>query len=806
MRLSTAVRRPRILVSLLASLLASLQPAGSASAQPVMPPVRAASAAPPTSPASAAAPTSPASAAPSAAPTSAAPAPAPRPAGPPAQTVEITGGRESDAQQRRQSTAAKIVIGREEIERFGDSTVGEVLRRLPGVTTPGPPGRGGPPRMRGLGGGYTQLLVDGQRLPPGYSLESLPPDQIERIEILRAPTAETGARAIAGTINIVTREGFKRRLNDLRIGTAYENGEFTPGLSWTRNDSIDDLIYNISLSLFRPRRANRAESETTITEMASGNLQQAQQATSNALEARTGIAFNSRLQWRLGEGGDSFTLSPSLFHNDGSTARHFTLTQSEPPPPALPPYDVGDSGTQSRFTNLRLNGVWRQRVAGGPRVEANGTLGQWRAASDTRRHEYRNGQPAPLRVTEDTGQTRESSANLTLKLSGLAGGNPDEPGREHSLVGGLELEGVRRNEARLLTQDGQPLLTEFGENFEASTARIASYLQDEWSLNPNWALHAGLRWEGIETRGDAGATATDPRPTHRSSVWTPLVHLLWKPDPKKRDQVRLSLARSYRSPTTQMLIARPTINPRYPVSGPNEPTSPDAAGNPGLMPELATGIDLAFERYLDGGGVLSANLFRRSITDLLRSVVTLETVSWSPVPRWVSRQQNVGDAATAGIEFDARFRLDQAIPGALPVELRANLAWFRSQVEGIPAPDNRLDQQPDVTANLGADYRLRSVPLTLGGNVNFVPGYRAQLAPDRAVVVDRKLVVDLFGLWTISPTLGLRLLASNLAALDTSSQTDFDYQLSPTGPLLRETARGLTPSYINWQLRLEMKL
>ncbi|HRD99214.1 MAG TPA: Plug domain-containing protein, partial [Rubrivivax sp.] len=77
------------------------------------------------------------------------PASAPRGTPPAAagQKVEIVGGRESDTDLRRQSTAAKIVIGREEIEKFGDATVGEVLRRLPGVTTPGAPGRGGAPRM-----------------------------------------------------------------------------------------------------------------------------------------------------------------------------------------------------------------------------------------------------------------------------------------------------------------------------------------------------------------------------------------------------------------------------------------------------------------------------------------------------------------------------------------------------------------------------------------------------------------------------------------------------------------------------------
>ncbi|MFY7914672.1 MAG: TonB-dependent receptor plug domain-containing protein, partial [Rubrivivax sp.] len=79
------------------------------------------------------------------------------------QRIEVTGGRADDTAQRQRSTAAKIVIGREEIDKFGDATLGEVLRRLPGVTTPGAPGRGGPPRLRGLGGGYTQILIDGQR-------------------------------------------------------------------------------------------------------------------------------------------------------------------------------------------------------------------------------------------------------------------------------------------------------------------------------------------------------------------------------------------------------------------------------------------------------------------------------------------------------------------------------------------------------------------------------------------------------------------------------------------------------------------
>ena len=160
----------------------------------------------------------------------------PKPPAPPSATqrVDVTSGRPSDQAERRNATASKIVIGRQELEQFGDANTLEILRRLPGITMPGAPGRGGPPRMRGLGAGYTQILMDGERVPPGFSLENVAPDQIERIEILRAPTAETGARAIGGTINIVMREGFRRRLNDVRLGLGHERGQWQPGASWTR--------------------------------------------------------------------------------------------------------------------------------------------------------------------------------------------------------------------------------------------------------------------------------------------------------------------------------------------------------------------------------------------------------------------------------------------------------------------------------------------------------------------------------------------------------------------------------------------
>ena len=56
------------------------------------------------------------------------------------QKVEISGIKGYD--ERRQDTASKIVVTQEDIIRYGDTNIGDVLKRLPGVTIGGVQGRG----------------------------------------------------------------------------------------------------------------------------------------------------------------------------------------------------------------------------------------------------------------------------------------------------------------------------------------------------------------------------------------------------------------------------------------------------------------------------------------------------------------------------------------------------------------------------------------------------------------------------------------------------------------------------------------
>ena len=116
------------------------------------------------------------------------------------QRVEIA-GRLGSTELRRAASVAKQIYGREELDRFGDTNALDVLRRLPGVNV----GSGGP-RMRGLGAGYTQILINGDPAPQGFNLDQLSPSQIERIEVPHAPTAEQSTQAVAGTINIIPKE------------------------------------------------------------------------------------------------------------------------------------------------------------------------------------------------------------------------------------------------------------------------------------------------------------------------------------------------------------------------------------------------------------------------------------------------------------------------------------------------------------------------------------------------------------------------------------------------------------------------
>jgi outer membrane receptor for ferrienterochelin and colicins len=690
-----------------------------------------------------------------------APAAAP-PADAAPQQVEITATVQPDSQdERRRATASRIVYGREELDRMGDATLGEVLKRLPGVTIGGAPGRGGQISMRGMGGGYTQILLDGQRMAPGFSLDSIAPEQIERIEIMRAPVAEFGARAIAGTINVVMRSDFKRKTNELRIGGGADGQRGQVGATWNYNGQTEALGYNLASTLFKGGQGNQSDSRTLGLD-ANGSTVLDQRQHSESRNQREGLFANGRLQFRFGPG---HTLDLQPFFNTVRTQGdgRETLDQPVGGAPAYPqPYSLATWHSQSQWQMGRLNGTWLTPTPGGGRLQLR--FGSTLSASSSVTDRDESGFSAGAnRHKFDDARQRELSTDINGKYAQLLG-------EGHSAVAGWELQSSQRTDSRISTVNGQAILAEFGEDITARVQRVALYAQDEWDLGKRLSFSLGARWEAINTQSDSALNQVN----NRSAVFTPLAHMVWKLPDSARDQLRLSLTRSYRSPTTSQLIARPTISPLYPdTDQPNQPTNPDRAGNANLKPELASGLELGLEHYLDAGGIVSANIFARKIDGLIRTVRSLETVSYASVPRWVARPQNIGSADAAGLELEAKSRLTDLWTTELPISLRANFTLMWSRVGQVPGPNNRIEGQPPYTTNLGADWPLRAMPLTVGASLNFTPSFVLQQIESQTYRQGVKRVLDGYALWRFNPDASARLTLSNVGArrYDTGSTT-----------------------------------
>ena len=141
----------------------------------------------------------------------------------PAQSVRAPGATTLEpvvvtASRQTQSIADVLadvtVIGLDEIARAGAQSLTELLQRQPGVeiVQNGGPGSVSGVFLRGANRSQTLVLVDGVRVASASagttSLEAIPLDQIERIEILRGPASSLyGADAIGGVIQVFTKRG-----------------------------------------------------------------------------------------------------------------------------------------------------------------------------------------------------------------------------------------------------------------------------------------------------------------------------------------------------------------------------------------------------------------------------------------------------------------------------------------------------------------------------------------------------------------------------------------------------------------------
>ncbi len=173
-------------------------------------------------------------------------------------TVTVTGSRIKRSQV--EGPAPVTVISREQIDREGFQTVGDMLQSLAQSTTNSFTGdlatSGFTPNaqvvnLRNLGPGYTLTLINGRRpaqYPQPYNrdnnvvnVRSIPSSMVERVEVLSGgASAIYGSDAVAGVVNIVLRKNYEGNYIAGTLGTTEQGGgefgkiEYTGGRTGER--------------------------------------------------------------------------------------------------------------------------------------------------------------------------------------------------------------------------------------------------------------------------------------------------------------------------------------------------------------------------------------------------------------------------------------------------------------------------------------------------------------------------------------------------------------------------------------------
>ena len=93
------------------------------------------------------------------------PPPAPSAEDDAVQLEEMVVSGEIEYRDRTESTAPELVYDQEFFAKFEPVSVGDQLRRVPGVAFTSDIGESDAPQLRGLGQGFTQVLVNGRPIP-----------------------------------------------------------------------------------------------------------------------------------------------------------------------------------------------------------------------------------------------------------------------------------------------------------------------------------------------------------------------------------------------------------------------------------------------------------------------------------------------------------------------------------------------------------------------------------------------------------------------------------------------------------------
>jgi outer membrane receptor protein involved in Fe transport len=581
----------------------------------------------------------------------------------------------------------------EYFQRFEPLTVGDALRRVPSVTFLSDVLESDGVRLRGLDPGYTQILINGERVPGGgddrsFFVDRIPAELIERVEVVRSSSANRSGDAVAGAINIVLRDAYTLNGGYIRGGAIlFPDDEVggTFGAVYGGQALGGRLLVGASVQ----DRRNPKDKFSQRFDRPGGTLDNTEVQT----DVRDGTDYSFNADYSVEVGGGTLDLSgvfvrtdriqdeDSIEYRGGRVQNADLLT-------------INDNDVDIQTDNLSLRGRYEIGMLGG---ETRFKLGY--ASFDDQQSEFENEAeylrdaiafPDEDRFTADFEirdlQDEEWSGALehTRPLSGNTeiefGVQAVQKDRESITDVATR---IRFNVPNApAPRPVQPPFVFTTNTYTIEETRIDPYVMvsgEQGALK--W--EAGLRYETTDT--------TIAGVDNDYAELLPSLSLRYTLN--ETDRLIASAGRT---------IRRPRFNDLAPVTLEEERGDNDFRGNPLLEPETAWGVDIGFERRLGRQGVVGLNVFYRDVTDLIEDVNTGLQGSGG-AGTFIESIDNVGDGQVYGVEFDLSTPL--SVFGLDNTGVFLNASWLDSQVEDALG-ERRFNDQSDYVVNVGFTHDI----------------------------------------------------------------------------------------------------
>jgi len=132
------------------------------------------------------------------------------------EAVNVTGlaqGQAKALSQQRSAGNIKNIVSRDQMEKFPDQNVADVLQRLPGIALESDHGEGRYVQIRGAEATLNTTTINGVKVPSPedvrkISLDIIPSYSLGSVEVTKAITPDMDGDAIGGHVNLITKNAF----------------------------------------------------------------------------------------------------------------------------------------------------------------------------------------------------------------------------------------------------------------------------------------------------------------------------------------------------------------------------------------------------------------------------------------------------------------------------------------------------------------------------------------------------------------------------------------------------------------------